>query len=167
MLIFMCVWMQGLSWGAEIDDLVPFVIQVESSGNSNAISKAGCIGLMQISAIVLKEYNQEQLKKKEEDMYYVGVTFTYGNNHEWDLCTYENYHLFVPEINKQIGTWYLRRLKEHYLKDDYTIERMLVSYNGGITRMRRLLREGKDWQDMPRESVNYVKKVLKLYQRQK
>ncbi len=133
----------------EITDLVPFVIQVESSGNPNAVSPAGAIGLMQIMPIVIQEYNNRYSRKelwyKQEEL------FDYGNN-------------------VKIGTWYLRKLKNHYLKIDgkdyYTIERMLASYNGGPTRMRRLLRQGKDWQDMPRESVNYVKKVLKLRQKQ-
>lgn len=136
--------------GAEIDDLVPFIIQVESSGNPNAVSKAGCIGLMQISSIVFREYCQEEVGDK------IGIFTNYISN-----------KLYNPQINITIGTWYLHRIKKHYLKIDgkdyYTIERMLASYNGGPTRMRRLLRQGKDWQDMPRESVNYVRKIMRLY----
>ncbi|GAH13902.1 unnamed protein product, partial [marine sediment metagenome] len=70
--------------------------------------------------------------------------------------------LFVPEVNKGVGTWYLRRLKDHYLKDNYTIERMLSAWNGGITRLRRL---NYDCSKMPKETRNFVKKVLRLYKK--
>ena len=145
----------------EIDDLIPFVIQVESSGNPNAISPDNCRGLMQISEIVFREYLEEQCEKcVEVSPYYVDETYPYI--FEGTLLD-----LYQPDFNKHIGTWYLRRLKDHYLKENYTIERMLAAYNGGPTRMRRLLREGKDWKDMPRESVRYVKKIMNLYRNYK
>lgn len=140
----------------EIDDLVPFVIQVESSGNPNAVSKAGCIGLMQISPIVLEEY-----KREHNSNLWRHYNCSFHQDGIWKEL--DIFDMYETAFNIEVGTWYLKRLRDHYLKSDYTIERMLASYNGGITRMRRLLREGKDWQDMPRESVNYVRKVLKLY----
>ena len=135
-------------WADEIDILIPYIIQVESSGNPNAVSPDGCIGLMQVSPIVFKEY-QNCRSPLPKDTILLS---------EW---TFDN--MFNPNSNIEVGTWYLRRLKEHYLKNQYTIERMLSAYNGGITRLKKLLQEGKDWQDMPKESVNYVKKIMKLY----
>lgn len=122
----------------EIDDLIPYIIEVESHGNPTAISLAGAIGLMQITPIVLKEFQETE--------------FPAGNI--WDL--------FNAEKNVFLGTWYLRRLKDHYLKDHYTIERMLAAYNGGITRLRKV---NYDINKMPHETREYVKKVMKLYQR--
>lgn len=86
------------AWADEIDDILPFVIQVESSGNPNAVSKDGCVGLMQVSPIVLIEY-----------------TNVMGGNRLLPYYHYED--LFDPEINVKIGTWYLRRLRDHYLTD--------------------------------------------------
>src|SRR3990167_9498323 len=80
----------GQARADEIDDLIPAIIQVESSGNPNAVSKAGAIGLMQITPIVLKEYNQ-----------HAPSGF---------LCGID---LYNPYDNKAIGAWYLHRLKEH------------------------------------------------------
>ncbi len=162
--IIFCLWIAGNVRGEEIDDLVPYVIACESSGNAYAISEDDCIGLMQISKWVLTEYNQYRKKEGWRQFFPKGIHYeTYIEiYYTGDLIKAD---LFNARINKAIGTWYLRRLKEHYLQEDYTIERMLAAYNGGITRLRRLLRQGKDWQDMPKESVNYVKKVLKLYKK--
>ena len=154
-LISACVLIDGMAEGAEIEDLVPFIIMVESSGNPSAVSHCGAIGLMQITPIVLKEWNATRDTRLFSTDIRNHRPYRYLKN------------LFDPEKNITIGTWYLERLKNHYLKDSYTDERMLAAYNGGITRLRRLLRQGKDWQDMPRESVNYVKKVMKLYKESK
>ncbi len=77
---------------------------------------------------------------------------------------YKTADLFDIEKNIFIGKWYLRRLKNHYLKDDYTIERMLHAWNGGITRLRKL---DYDCSKMPRESREFSKKVLRLYEAKK
>ena len=138
----------------EIDDLVPHIIQVESSGNPHAVSREGCVGLMQISSLVFKEWLNNCETKD----------FLYRNTHIYYML---DEILMHPDKNKKIGTWYLHRIKDHYLKENYTIERMLAAYNGGPSRMRKLLREGKDWQDMPRESVDYVKKIMRLYKVEK
>ena len=140
----------------EIDDLVPYIIQVESSGNPFAISGDYCRGLMQISEQVTDEFCENN-----SDWFIRSITW-FGNrkNSEQWVSIYDG------GFNKIVGTWYLRRIKNHYLKIDgkdyHTIERLLVSYNGGPTRMRRLLRQGKDWENMPHESVAYVRKILKL-----
>jgi len=147
------------------DDLVATVIQIESSGNPQAVSKAGCIGLMQINPKgALAEWNNAMDKRYK--MLEKGHPFPIDYDWIKSKCSFHTLgDLYNPNINIKIGTWYLKRLKDHYLKNNFTIERMLAAYNGGPTRMRRLLRQGKDWQDMPRESVNYVRKVLKLYRR--
>lgn len=67
--------------------------------------------------------------------------------------------LYNPELNQIIGEWYLRRLKDHYLKDNYTIERMLAAYNMEPTRLKKL---NYEWWRIP-ETKKYVKKVMTLY----
>jgi len=126
----------------EIDDIIPFVIIAESGGDSNAVSPAGAVGLMQITPIVLKEYRQEcnAIRNVEVE----------------DLKN--------PHLNKAIGEWYLRRLKDHYFRDNYTLERMLCAWNGGITKLRRY---DYDCSKMPRESREFSKKVMRLHQASK
>lgn len=142
-IIALAIWlacfllMANGAWADVIDDLVPAIIQVESHGNPNAVSPAGAIGLMQITPIVLREFKQ---------------TLGYGKGFDFDL--------YNAQVNVIIGTWYLRRLKDHYLKDKFTIERILAAYNGGITRLRKV---NYDVSRMPKESREYVKKVIKLY----
>ena len=141
---FACLVICGVCRADEIDDILPFVARVESLNNPYAFNKrTQAYGLYQITPIVFKEY---KLNNKNE------IIIT-------DLKD-----LFCPVVNRIIATWYLRRLKEHYLKEDYTIERMLAAYNGGITRLRK---NGYDINKMPRESQRYVKKVMRLYKEAK
>ena len=137
----------GPAQADEIDDLIPAIIEVESGGRANAISPKGAIGLMQITPIVVKKFNEYHYKTMEipkmADLY---------------LPVTQN-DLFIADKNKFIGTWYLRHLKDHYLKDHYTIERLLATYNMGPTRLKKL---DYEWWRI-KETKNYVKKVLALY----
>ena len=147
----------SLSW-AEVDWdlLVACVIEVESGGNPNAVSNAGAIGLMQITPIVLQEWNQYQ-KSLQINLYY---------DERSRLMMYKNLYkkknLFDSSINYEIGTWYLYRLQYHYKCP--TIECILAGYNGGITRLKK---NNWDISKMPKETKEYVKKVMKLYERGK
>ena len=184
MMVAAVLLMVRFVYADEIDDIIPAIIQIESSGNPNAISHCGAVGLMQITPIVLQEFN---LKTK----------------HAYPLSMTD---MLSPEWNKFVGTWYLRRLRDYYLKDiaiayvcnrqthiiraysacvekngvrnfgvvDNTdiswaeletseeVELALVcaAYNGGITRLRKCK---YDINCMPKETRNYVKKVMKLY----
>ena len=119
----------------EINDLIPRIVMAESSGNPHAISKANCRGLMQISEIVLREYNQ---------------------------CNGTSYlpnRLFDGTFNMNVGEWYLRRLKTHYIPPDkYSVELLLSCYNVGPTHMRK---KDWDWMKAPEETLKYIQKVLK------
>lgn len=140
------------AFGDEILDLIPAIVQVESGGNPNAVSKAGAVGLMQITPQgALAEWNKYGP---------VQIQVTSGGwiEHQ-ELLNRDD--LFDPRINVIVGEWYLRRLKDHYLKDEYTLECLLCAWNGGITRLRKL---NYDCGKMPRESKTFTKKVLKLYE---
>ena len=82
--------------------LVQAIIICESSGNPNAYnSKSGCRGLMQISEIVLQEFlNQDESVR----------LIVFGNNGYIEYTPKFVVDLYNPTINKQIGTWYLKRL---------------------------------------------------------
>jgi len=140
------------------DRLISAVIEVESGGDSNAVSKDGCIGLMQVSPIVLREYIQYKEKEfwKEAEPFYQD-----GMNKE-QRFKYAQNNLFKPEYNKKVGSWYLRRLEGHYLKDKYTMERLLCAWNGGITRLKKV---NYDCSKMPNETKKFTKKVLKIYEK--
>ena len=154
-LIFFFLIVINPAYGDEIDNLVPHIIAVESSGNPDAISNKSCRGLMQVSEIVYKEYLDNQCRKRREgnSSYYQAVDHGF-------LMEGKVMELYNPTLNKIIGTWYLRRLRDHYLKDKYTIERMLSAYNGGITKLRK---NNYDVNKMPKESKAYVNKVMALY----
>ncbi len=99
----------------EIDELIPHIIAVESGGDPHAVSKAGAMGLMQITPIVLEEWNQEA----DPEWLYTG-TFDYAKypkgKSRKELVLDD---LYVVKWNKMVGEWYLRRLRDHYLKDIY------------------------------------------------
>lgn len=138
-LIIAFLLIPGCAFATETPDwdrLVVAVIQVESNGDPNAISPAGAIGLMQITRIVLKEWNNNHSATPDEN---IG-------------------RLFEPRFNVEIGTWYLKRLFHHYKCT--TIEEIAMAYNFGITRCKKI---NFDLSKTCRETRNYVKKIKELY----
>ena len=122
------------------NEIVPIIIQIESSGNPNAISEDNCRGLMQISEMVLKEYNQNYIRN-------------YGNIPN-EKFYYDLEDLFDPYINKRIGTWYLKRIWNHYLQGIGTIDDLLICYNFGYGNWLKY-KQGKI--KLPKETRNYLK----------
>ena len=92
-----------------IEEVLPVIIQAESSGNPLAINKKeGSYGLCQIKAEVLKDYNAE--KKRH----------------------YSLKDLLTAKINKKICRWYLRKLERQLRKHNCLSKKSLVlSYNWG------------------------------------
>ena len=88
----------------EIDDILPFLIQVESGGNPNAISSKCAIGLCQVTPIVLREWNNGEKYYKVKGGWKYRHLYNIGD-------------LYNPEINVMIATWYLRRLRDYYLPE--------------------------------------------------
>ena len=129
----------------EIDICIDCIIEIESGGNSLARSENNCIGLMQVSPIVLKEYR---------------------NFHKDNFSqALREDSLLHPEINKLIGIWYLNRIKNHYLpyyKIPVTIENVCIAYNFGIGNLVKWYRAGAKWEKLPKETQNYIKKYHKL-----
>ena len=136
LVLFLC----GTVHADDIIELVPCIITVESDWRVEAVSNKGGVGLMQITPIVLVEYNTERAKE--------------------GYAPYIMEEIFDPAVNVRIGTWYLRRLKDHYLCENYTIERLLHAWNGGITKLRKY---NYDCSKMPKESRKFSRKVIGLY----
>lgn len=127
----------GTSYGVD-PALIAAVIQVESSFRPGVFSKKGAVGLMQLmpeTAAWLAERKGDALSSGD---------------------------LLKPEINIELGTYYLKYLIELFP----TEHAALAAYNGGPTNCRRWLDEGL-WDGSYRmtdqipfaETRHYVRKV--------
>lgn len=124
----------------ESEICIPCIIEIESGGNPNAVSKKGCVGLMQVSEAVIKEY------------------VYYNNESYYEIMS----HIFWPDINVKVGTWYINEripqmLRAYGLED--TIEARLFCYNAGIGNYIKY-KQGKI--KMPRETKKYIKRYFAL-----
>lgn len=94
--------------------LIRAFIQVESSGNPNAINplsgtnKAVSYGLMQITPALAEDY---------------GIVRDYHNATEAEIAM-----IMVPSTNVRIGTWFISKLLNQYAFDE-----AVQMYNVGIT----------------------------------
>jgi soluble lytic murein transglycosylase-like protein len=95
--------------------LIKAIIQQESGGNPNAVSKAGAKGLMQLMDATGKEWH--------------GI-----------LKIQESYNPFNPRQNKKIGKAYFIWLLKQFNGD---VKLALSAYNGGIGRIKKLLEANK------------------------
>ena len=120
--------------------LVAAFIRVESKFSPYARSQVGAIGLMQIMPVTGKE---------------IATKLRIDNFQPRDL--------YVPEINIEIGFYYLNELKKEFGDDQVAI---LASYNAGRTNVRYWM--GKDTKltvaKIPfRETRNFTRSVLSTY----
>jgi len=123
--------------------LVCAVIKAESNFKPNAKSKQNAYGLMQITpdtaAWVAKEMKLENFETKD---------------------------LYDPEMNINMGCWYLSNLKKEFK----SIDLVLAAYNGGRGNVQKWLSDpkhsadGRTLQYIPfKETDQYVKKVKVNY----
>jgi len=122
--------------GEEVN--IDTLIKIESGGFRYAYNQvSGARGLMQVTPICLEEWNQQS---KTIDQYTIQ-------------------DLFNPEVNKQIGTWYINTKIPHYLINcglEDTIENRLIAYNWGIGNLKRY-KSGRI-KELPNETKQYIKK---------
>lgn len=124
--------------------LVASIIKVESKYNKDALSHKGAKGLMQISPI----------------------TGEWGSK-EIGILNYKDELLYDPEINIEIGCWYINKLKNQF---NNNLELVLAAYNGGSGNVTKWLKDlnysddGESLKHIPfKETEVYLIKVLKAY----
>ena len=106
---------------------------------------------MQISEIVYKEWVLETVHSNAYDI----RTKLFDNNSM-------EINLFNPSLNVMIGTWYLKRIWNHYLphyKLKQSIENLLISYHDGPKNCQRY-RQGK--RKLGPAMRSYLKKYKRL-----
>ena len=127
------------------DELIQAVIEAESSGNPEAVSPTGAIGLMQVlpSTAADPGYGVEGLSGSREEV---------------------AQQLLDPLTNKRIGTAYLDAMLNRFGGD---VELALAAYNQGAGKVGHV--EGEErplekfaalYKDEAREALPYVEKVL-------
>jgi soluble lytic murein transglycosylase len=137
-----------ISSEAETVDIDPYlvcaVIKVESGFNSEAVSSAGAVGLMQV-------------------MPQTGEWLAHRGGFEFaeDMLT-------KPEYNIRLGCQYLRFLLDYWQGDAY---KAVASYNAGQSNVAKWLADGvwdgssENLSDIPfDETQKYVNKVFDVYQ---
>ncbi len=85
-----------------------------------------------------------------------------GGSEELGIDSYSNEMLFDPEINIQIGTWYLNKLNIEF---ENNLDLVLVAYNGGSGNVqkwrldKRYSTDGINLDKIPfKETEEYLKK---------
>lgn len=125
--------------------IIASIINTESSFNKNAISPKGAVGLMQLLPTTAKWLCEIQ-----------NIPYKYPD-------------LFLPEININLGTYYIKYLINKFKN----LNTAIVAYNAGegTTSLwlenKNYSKDGKEINNIPyKETKNYLKKVtnaMKIY----
>ncbi len=131
------------AFAAEIN--LDVIKQIESSGNPNAVSFRGAKygrGLYQISEIALKDYNRMAQNGAE----------------------IAPEQLFDPELNYTIAKWYIAQIKRYLTHYGIPVNKVniIASWNWGIGNVRRWHKAGSKFEDLPRETRNFIIKYRRL-----
>lgn len=121
------------------------IADIESGGNPLAYNReSGATGEFQITPILLKSYNANH-----DDGYH----FKYSMD-----------DLFNSDYAVLIAKWYLNEKIPDYLiryRIPDTITSRLIAYNWGIGHLRKWFKHGSHWNQLPKETRNYVIKYFK------
>lgn len=128
-------------FGKDKKDLIERIIDAESKGNPRAYRKESeARGLMQITPIVLAEWNQHNPKRK-----------------------YSIEELFNPKINRELGKWYLERIEDFYLPRyglEAHEENILASWTIGPTKHGKEIGDvKKNFKKLPSKAKEFIKQV--------
>ena len=118
------------------------IIEIESGGDSNAVSHAGAIGICQITSPALIDYNEAH-----------DTSFTMED-------------LYTATTNLVIGTWYIQEripaMLGHYLPNSPNIEPtkklILMSYVWGVGNVKYWYALGQVDEQIPEEVQEYLRR---------
>ena len=118
---------------------------IESSGNNMAYNfKSGATGQYQITKSCLNDYNKHAVEN--------GLTLLNLTD------------MYEPKYAYMVSNWYLNEhipdLLWNYDIPD-TITSRLIAYNWGIGNLRKWFKHGSHWNQLPKETRNYVIKYFK------
>ena len=137
----------GLDFYQEIKKFTPVnikaLVQYESSGNPQAVSKKGAVGLTQI-----------KVKKGALDDWNI-----YHKNEKYTVADLKN-----PKISLKIGNWYANeRIPSmlRFFKIPDNLMTRISSYNWGIGNVRKWYKKGGNFADLPSETQLSIKRYLK------
>lgn len=139
---------EARSLDAEVEALIPAIIQTESNNDPRAVSEDGAIGLMQ----VLPE---------------TAMKPGYGVPNIFDIAREQGFDvpeesigmakklLFSPDLNVDFGARYMKAMRRNF----DTMEDALRAYNAGPGNFNKYLKSGRDLNSLDSEAVNYPLKV--------
>jgi soluble lytic murein transglycosylase len=126
-------------------NLIVAIMQVESSFNPVAVSPKGAVGLMQLMPDTAR-WVAEQMRIEQ----------------------FDHSSLTNPELNIEMGTWYLTYLQGLFNQDMVVV---IAAYNGGLGNAKKWLEEDiwngdlNSLSSIPfKETREYVQKVIDTYQ---
>lgn len=128
--------------------MIRAMIQVESSGDPNAVSSKGATGLLQVMPDTAREIAREL---GDTQFPSVGTDKTVQE------------YLRDPDVSMRYGTYYFNKQMRAFGGD---VEAALIAYNGGAQRAERWLNAGRDDSVIPKESADYYKKVMAAFGQQ-
>jgi soluble lytic murein transglycosylase-like protein len=131
--------------GSSLSDAM---VSVESSGNTNAVSKKGATGLMQVlpSTAMKPGFGMPDI-------------FEFAKFSGEKTAANAQSLLKNPEIGKPYGDLYMQKMLDRY---NGNLEHALIAYNWGPGNADKWLKQGADKSKLPEETRNYIKKIDKL-----
>ncbi|MEW6734511.1 MAG: transglycosylase SLT domain-containing protein [Acidobacteriota bacterium] len=154
--------------------LVQALIYEESYFDRDARSSAGAIGLMQVTPISVREWSRVTGKQRLSSAFRNTIrdrSLDISQLTDAELLTY-------PEINLNIGCWYLDQLMRRYADQKEPLPMVLASYNAGPTHALRWQERASarshepttnqyiEQIDFP-ETKHYVRSIMSRYQKYK
>lgn len=135
----------GSSLGSSLSDAM---VSVESSGNTNAVSRKGATGLMQVlpSTAMKPGFGMPDI-------------FEFANFSGEKTVANAQSLLTNPAIGKPYGDLYMQKMLDRY---NGNLEHALIAYNWGPGNADKWLKQGADKSKLPEETRNYIKKINKL-----
>ncbi len=149
-------------------ELVKAVIYEESFFDPEARSSQNAIGLMQVTAIAVREW-VDSTRARDFSAALANVTKAYNPAN----APKPEEALANPEVNLHIGCWYLQNLLSRYKNRPASLAAALAAYNAGPTNVDRWANDA-DLANLSEQGFieeiefpvtrNYVQKIIKRYQ---